>query len=362
MHGKPTVAIVYGGKSAEYEVSLQTAFSVINAINKEKYDVLPVHITNNGRWIEGQTIAGTLEHKEQLLLDETLMSSNSNAWLTPSNINTTKHKPDIIFPLLHGPNGEDGTVQGLFELLDIAYVGCGVSSSATAMDKVLAKDIFKAHGIPQVGYLGFTKYEWVDEQTRILNEVEEKIGYPCFVKPANLGSSIGISKSTDKDSFIKSVQFAFQYDQKIVVEEAVDAREIEIGVIGNDKLDLSVIGEIQSGNIFYDYEAKYKDGNTTLIIPAEVDDETLANIHSVAKKAFKALNCSGLSRVDCFVRKSDNQVFLNEINTMPGFTPFSMFPLLWKHTGLEYSALIDRLIQLGMDRHQERSTIRYRID
>ncbi|GGH88181.1 D-alanine-D-alanine ligase [Pullulanibacillus pueri] len=362
MNGKPKVAIVYGGKSAEYEVSLQTAFSVINAIDKEKYEVLPVHITNKGRWVEGHVIAGALEYKEQLLLDENPTAVSANEWLTPSNINASKHKPDIVFPLLHGPNGEDGTVQGLFELLDIAYVGSGVAGSAVAMDKVLAKDIFRAHGIPQAAYLAFTKYEWTEQREHILAELEGLIGYPCFVKPANLGSSIGISKSHDRKGFMGSVELAFQFDQKVVVEEALEAREIEIGVIGNDELELSTIGEIQSGSDFYDYESKYQDGETNLIIPAMVEEETLAQLQTLAKKAYKALNCSGLSRVDCFVRTSDHKVFVNEVNTMPGFTLFSMFPLLWKHTGVEYRQLIDRLIRLGIERHQKRSQIRYRID
>ncbi|GGE49823.1 D-alanine--D-alanine ligase [Pullulanibacillus camelliae] len=362
MVGKPRVAIVYGGKSAEYEVSLQTAYSVINAINKEKYEVIPVHITNAGRWLEGKPVAGHLEYKEQLLLDENRVATSSNEWLTPSTITSAKSKPDVVFPLLHGPNGEDGTVQGLFELLDVAYVGSGVSGSAVAMDKVLMKDIFKAHNIPQVTYMSVTKYEWHQDQHGVMDAIHSAIGFPCFVKPANLGSSIGISKSNHADDLMKSMKLAFLYDEKVVIEAAVDAREIEMGVIGNDAIEVSVAGEIIADSSFYDYEAKYKDGHTSLIIPAKLAEKTLTEVQTLAMKAFKALNCSGLSRVDCFVRKSDQKVFVNEVNTMPGFTPHSMFPLLWKNTGLEYSALIDRLIRLGIERHQERSLISYRVE
>ena len=245
MPEKQTVALLYGGKSAEYEVSIQTAFSVINAIDKEKYNILPVHITNNGRWIEGDSVTKQIELKEQLLLEEKGEKEQPNAWLTPAIATPVQDKPDIIFPLLHGPNGEDGTVQGLFELLDIAYVGSGVSGSAAAMDKVMMKDIFKAHGLPQAEYLSFTKYNWMVDRGTIIEQVESKLGFPCFVKPANNGSSIGINKSYDKEAFMKNVEEAFQFDQKVVVEESITGREIEIGVIGNDELSLSVPGEIK---------------------------------------------------------------------------------------------------------------------
>lgn len=367
MKKKPTVAIVYGGKSAEYEVSLQTAFSVINAIDKEKYNVLPVHITNNGEWLEGSTVTGKLTDVKQLMLEDGKEKGekiSAGGWLTPAVAaeENENDKPDIVFPLLHGPNGEDGTVQGLLEILGIAYVGSGVAGSAAGMDKIMMKDIFKAHGLPQADYMRIDRHEWERDRSGFIRSAAETIGFPCFVKPANNGSSIGINKSHDENEFVGHVETAFQYDQKVIVEAAIVGREVEIGVIGNEDLEFSVPGEIKPNKEFYDYEAKYKDGDTTLIIPADITDEQLKTIRSIAGTAFKILNLSGLARVDFFIREADGQVLINEVNTMPGFTPFSMFPLLWKHTGLEYPDLIDRLIQLGIERRQARESIRYRLE
>ncbi|MFC7391766.1 D-alanine--D-alanine ligase [Scopulibacillus cellulosilyticus] len=359
---KPSVAIIYGGKSAEYDVSLQTAFSVINAINKDHYKIIPVHITNSGRWIEGHEVTQQLDYKEQLLLDENSHQSYSNKWLTPMSINPANQKPDIAFPLLHGPNGEDGTVQGLLELLDIAYVGSGVLGSAAGMDKVIMKDIFKSHGLKQPKYLSVTKYEWTHNKQQMIEKIKADIGIPCFIKPANNGSSIGINQCKAGDDIEKAADEAFYYDEKVIVEEKITGREIEIGVIGNDELSVSVPGEIKTSSDYYDYQSKYNDGDTSLMIPADLSEQKVNEIEELAKKAFKCLDCKGLSRVDFFIRDSDQAVLINEVNTMPGFTPYSMFPLLWKHTGLDYADLIDKLIRLGIERHQGRKAIRYRLD
>lgn len=362
MSTKLTVAILYGGKSAEYEVSIQTAYSVINAIDKELYRVLPIHITNSGRWLEGPEVTDKLSYKEQLLLDESPFTKQGNEWLTPIAIQSQKRKPDIIFPLLHGPNGEDGTVQGLFELLDIAYVGSGVAGSAVGMDKLLMKDLFKAHAIEQAAYLGFDRDEWESAQSGVLDRIEQTCGFPCFVKPANLGSSIGITKAENREELLTSVKQALQYDEKVVVEERIRGREVEMGVIGNGDLNVSVPGEITFESEFYDYQSKYQDGAATLVIPAHLEEKHVAEMENLAKKAFKILNCKGLARADFFIEEGSGRLLLNELNTMPGFTPYSMFPLLWKHTGVSYKELIATLINLGLERHQKRKSLKHRIE
>lgn len=366
MTEKKTVAVLYGGKSTEYEVSLLTAYSVINAIDLNKYRVLPVYIQNDGTWVAGSEIKGRLEYKDQLLLNvENNQQPEAVRWLTPAASAAPAARsehPDVVFPLLHGPNGEDGTVQGLLELLNIAYVGCGVLGSSTGMDKVVMKDIFSAHNIPGPDYLSVSYYEWENDAPAIISNIKKTIGYPCFVKPANCGSSVGISQCISEEAISSAITEAFRFDTKVIIEEKVDGREVEIGVIGNHELSVSVPGEIKTSGTFYDYQSKYEDGKSTLIIPADLPERVQSELEKVAKKAFRALNLSGLARVDVFVREGDNQVIVNEVNTMPGFTPFSMFPLLWKHTGLPYNKLIEKLIQLGIERHEEKQRIQYHID
>ncbi|RYL95644.1 D-alanine--D-alanine ligase [Sporolactobacillus sp. THM7-4] len=361
---KKTVAVLYGGKSTEYEISLLTAFSVINAMDMEKYHILPVYIQQDGRWIAGSEITKKLEYKDQLLLNEnSAIETKAEHWLAPSTPATGAGRPDIIFPLLHGPNGEDGTVQGLFELLNIAYVGSGVSGSGVGMDKVLMKDVLSAHHIPGPDYLSVTHYEWEKDAPFVVSQVTDTIGYPCFIKPANGGSSVGISQCRSEKDLSSAIAMAFRFDTKVIVESKVEGREIEVGVIGNHELFVSVPGEIKTqGAEFYDYQSKYEDGKSTLIIPADLPDKVKAELEDVAKRSFTALNLSGLARVDVFVRDEDQHVVVNEVNTMPGFTQFSMFPLLWQHTGLSYGKLIEKLIDLGFERHQEKQNIQYQID
>lgn len=361
---KKTVAVLYGGKSTEYEISLLTAFSVINAIDLEKYRVLPVYIRQDGRWIAGGEINGKLAYKDQLLLKEdTTVEAAAEHWLAPSAPTSAGTRPDIVFPLLHGPNGEDGTVQGLFELLNIAYVGSGVAGSSVGMDKVLMKDVFAAHNIPGPNYLSISSFEWENDAPSMILKVKNSIGYPCFVKPANGGSSVGISKCVSETELSSAITDAFLYDTKVIIEEGISGREVEIGVIGNHDLSVSVPGEIITKNAaFYDYQSKYQEGESTLVIPADLSDKVKAELEETAKRAFTALNLSGLARVDVFVREKDQRVIVNEVNTMPGFTQFSMFPLLWQHTGLPYQKLIEKLIDLGIEKHNEKQQIHYRID
>ncbi|HEX6922674.1 MAG TPA: D-alanine--D-alanine ligase [Bacillales bacterium] len=372
MGNKKKVGLLYGGKSAEYEVSVQTALSVMNALDRSKYEIHPIRISKQGEWIQGRAITGQVEDAGELEIKAGEQSgvapvSPQSQWLQNREGNdedgASAAALDVIFPLLHGPNGEDGTVQGLLELLNMPYVGSGVMASAAGMDKVTMKDVFAAKGFPQAKYLGFKRKQWEREPDQAYAQVEETLGFPCFVKPANLGSSVGISKCKTREALAEAFQEAFQYDRKIVVEEHVDGREIEIGVLGNDEPDVSVAGEIVPGAEFYDYRAKYEsDGDTSLVIPAELPEELYEEISSIAVRAFQSLDCAGLSRVDFFVRKSDGAVLINEVNTMPGFTPYSMYPLLWKHSGIPYSELINRLLELAAERHEEKQSIKYTKD
>jgi D-alanine-D-alanine ligase len=369
---KTRVGILYGGKSPEHNVSLSTAMAVMNAMDKNKFDVIPIYITTEGQWIKGERLTGTITEVKQLqfqsdakamipvaLNQVPVLADDKNQH--PSEMDANKESEtaiDVIFPLLHGPNGEDGTVQGLLEILNIPYVGNGVLASAVGMDKVVMKNLFAQAGLRQAKYVAFTKRDWSKDEEAAYDQVERKLGYPCFVKPANAGSSVGITKCKQRADLKTAFIEAFKYDRKIIVEEAIVGREIEIGVIGNDEPICSVVGEIIPKKEFYDYQAKYEDGNTELIIPAQVTEEQYETIKQMAITAFKALDLSGLVRADFFLAE-DGTVYINEINTMPGFTPYSMFPLLWKHSGVSYPELIERLIQLAIERHEEKQTITY---
>jgi D-alanine-D-alanine ligase len=369
---KTRVGILYGGKSPEHNVSLSTAMAVMNAIDKNKFDVIPIYITIEGQWIKGERLTGTITEVKQLqfqsdakamipvaLNQVPALADDKNQFPSVTDANKESETAvDVIFPLLHGPNGEDGTVQGLLEILNIPYVGNGVLASAVGMDKVMMKNLFAQAGLRQAKYVSFTKRDWSKDEEAAYDQVEQKLGYPCFVKPANAGSSVGITKCKQRADLKAAFIEAFKYDRKIIVEEAIVGREIEIGVIGNDEPICSVVGEIIPKKEFYDYQAKYEDGNTELIIPAKVTEEQYETIKQMAITAFKALDLSGLVRADFFLAE-DGTVYINEINTMPGFTPYSMFPLLWKHSGVSYPELIERLIQLAIERHEEKQTITY---
>lgn len=357
---KTKLGLLYGGKSAEHKVSLQTAFAVIKALNMEKFEVYPIYITTQGQWIKGPQLVEPAKDVKELEF------SNGNELsplaLAPTLFQSEKNDAqlDVIFPLLHGPNGEDGTVQGLLELLNLPYVGNGVLASSAGMDKIVMKNIFAQAGLAQVNYVAFIRSEWEKAKTDAYQTVENELGYPCFVKPANLGSSVGISKCTNREELEAAFVEAFQFDRKVIIEEGVIAREVEVAVLGNDEPQCSVAGEIVPKKDFYDYKAKYEDESTVLIIPADIKKEEYAQIQETAIKAFKALDCSGLVRADFFLTK-DGKALINEVNTMPGFTPVSMFPLLWKETGLDYPSLIERLVSLAIERHAEKQRIKYTV-
>ena len=356
---KTKLGLLYGGKSAEHKVSLQTALAVIRALDLEKFEIYPIYINVEGQWVKGPQLLEPVENVQSL--EFTNAPQLSPLSLAPALFQTNQEESaplDVIFPLLHGPNGEDGTVQGLLELLNLPYVGNGVLASSAGMDKVLMKNIFAQAGLAQVNYVSFIKSEWAKAKEETCARVEEQLGYPCFVKPANLGSSVGISKCTNRAELEAAFVEAFQSDRKVIIEEGVVAREVEIAVLGNDDPECSVAGEIVPKKDFYDYKAKYEDGETALIIPADITEEEYAEMKEMAVRAFKALDCSGLVRADFFLTK-DGKALINEVNTMPGFTPFSMFPLLWKHTGVEYPQLIERLVSLAKERHSEKQQIKF---
>ena len=352
------LGLVYGGKSAEHEVSLSTARAVIQAVNFERYEVIPVYITYDGEWRKGQPLEQPVETIEELRL---IGNGENKPDSIHDFLNGGAGLPDVIFPLLHGTNGEDGTVQGLFEVMNIPYVGNGVLASSAGMDKVSMKQLFAQVGLKQTPYVHFVRSGWKQEREQLLEQMEQELKWPMFVKPANLGSSVGISKATDRASLIVAVDLALRFDRRVIVEQGVTAREIELAVKGNDEPTCSVPGEIKPVTDFYDYEAKYKDGNTELVIPAKVTPEVVEMMKDAAIHAFKVLDCSGLVRADFFVT-AENEVLINEVNTMPGFTPTSMFPLLWQNSGVTYSQLIDELIELALERHAEKEKIQYTMD
>ena len=355
---KKRIGLLYGGKSAEHEVSLSTALAVTKALDFDAYEVYPIYITQDGEWRKGERLEKMAETIEQLQLAGDFSKPNDISGFLPSQ---STEALDVIIPLLHGANGEDGTVQGLLEVMNVPYVGNGVLASSAGMDKVVMKQLFEQAGLEQTPYVYFIRRDWEKDQGFWLHKVEAELAWPVFVKPANLGSSVGISKADNREELVAAVKEALKFDRKIVVEQGVVAREIEVGVLGNDEPECSVAGEIKPLKAFYDYQAKYKDGNTAMIIPAELDKAVYAKLEEDAKKAFKILDCSGLVRADFFVTEA-NEILINEVNTLPGFTPYSMFPLLWEHTGLPYQELIERLIALAIERHEEKQLLQVKID
>lgn len=348
---KRKIYVIFGGRSGEHEVSVTSAESVINSLDKNKYDVSSIAITKSGKWIPDISPA---EYKTKYFSDTNYEDFFD---FSPELLKKDDLEPPVIFPVLHGPFGEDGTIQGMLEILDLPYVGSGVLGSSLSMDKASAKYMCLANGIPVVDFIDFIKPQWDTEQEAVLKSIEENIGYPCFVKPANLGSSIGITKSNDKNDLIKSINNAFLYDRKILIEHAVNCRELECSVLGNDLPESSLAGEIIPCNEFYDYNAKYIDGKSQLIIPAQIPTEIHAQIQEISIQIFKALGCSGMARADFFLDKESDELFFNEINTIPGFTSISMYPKLWEATGIPYPELLDRLIQLGLERYYAKQKI-----
>jgi D-alanine-D-alanine ligase len=368
------VAVIFGGRSGEHEVSLTSAQAIIRALEArpEKYEVLLIGITKEGRWLIGgnplQALLAAVQGQPALLASavaEASVAADPGAGglvLLPKRAGVPEPAApgdgraiDVVFPVLHGPYGEDGTVQGLLELADVPYVGAGVLASAVGMDKALMKAVFRQAGLPVLDYRVVLRRRWLERPQAIEDEIEREFGYPVFVKPANLGSSVGVSKVHDRSELRPAIAEAARHDRKILVERAApDCREIEVSVLGNDDPIASVPGEIVPHREFYDYSAKYLEEGTQLIIPARLPASTAERVRELAIAAFKAIDCAGMARVDFFVSRDGRAVWVNEINTIPGFTPISMYPKLWEASGIPFPELVDRLIELALERHRER--------
>jgi D-alanine-D-alanine ligase len=333
MEEKKRIAIIFGGQSTEHEVSRFSAEAVLRNIDTGRFDVAMIGITKDGRWLSYDGPIGLIGTGEWQALAESRQDSKQmllTAGAAIAEAEKDNKKIDVVFPVLHGANGEDGTIQGLFELAGIPYVGCGVLGSALGMDKAYAKIVFEKEGIPQGKYLVYSRKQILRDMEEIIPEVENTLTYPCFVKPSNAGSSVGVSKAHDRSELETAMNFAAKYDRRVLVEEFIDGWESECAILGNDDPEASTVGQVVPCNEFYDYEAKYMSGDDSeIIIPARLPAEVIEKIRGYAVKAFKALDCSGLARVDFFVRKDDNGIYINEINTMPGFTQISMYSKLW---------------------------------
>ena len=368
---KLRVGVLFGGKSGEHEVSLLSAASILKAIDRKKYEVVPIGITKQGHWIGGEAANHLLAGEAAgTTLELQAGSRNGQNGIVEQSGNLTGGL-DLIFPVLHGTFGEDGTIQGLLEMADLPYVGSGVLGSAAGMDKDVMKKLFAVAGLPQTPYLAIPRAEWKDKPLRCRKKVEAALAYPVFVKPANLGSSVGISKVHDRSELKGAMDLAASFDRKIVVEQGVGGagvkpRELEVAVLGNDRPEASVVGEIVPAKEFYDYEAKYQlsgPDESACLIPAKLSAMERKQIRAMALSAFRACDCAGLARVDFLMdpvaRKGERTIYLNEINTMPGFTSISMYPKLWQASGLSYRGLIDRLIELACERHAEKQATAY---
>lgn len=355
------IAVIFGGRSGEHEVSLVSAASVIKALDPNKYDIIPVGISKTGKWIGGKNALKTLQAgKSKSSHEVTLVQEPNKRGMYVEVAGVSKNKKqfesfDVVFPVLHGPYGEDGTIQGMLELSGIPYVGCGVLASAAAMDKVMSKIIFRSYGLPQVKFLHFTRDEIKKETKAVQKKIEKEIKFPCFVKPANLGSSVGISKVKKRANLAAALDLAAKFDSSVLVEAGIErAREIECAVLGNSKPICSVAGEVVPSGEFYDFNAKYIDGASKIMIPAPLPAKKMRECKDLAIKAFKALHCSGMARVDFLMDRKTGKIYLNEINTIPGFTSISMYPKLWEASGIPYSKLLDHLIDLAMEKHAEK--------
>jgi D-alanine-D-alanine ligase len=363
MKRRMRVGVIYGGRSGEHEVSLRSAASVIAALDPKRYEVVPIAISKTGRWLSGPDSLAQLEKAQQTLSaapdrgrEVTIAPDPTRRSLIPLGAAPAGRAPrplDVVFPVLHGTFGEDGTIQGLLELADLPYVGAGVLASAAGMDKAAMKSLFRDAGLPLCRWI--VAQPAVEPTDAIRRRVAETLGFPCFVKPANLGSSVGITKVSDPKTLAAAIAEAAAYDPKLVIEEGVDAREFECAILGNERPEASVVGELVPSREFYDYADKYVDQGARIVIPAELPAETANEMRGLAIRAFQAVDCSGLARVDFFLDRKSGRILLNEINTMPGFTSISMFPKLWAATGVDYPALIDRLIELALERHAARS-------
>jgi D-alanine-D-alanine ligase len=371
---KIRVGVIFGGRSGEHEVSLRSGRAVIDAIDHKKYEVIPIAITKAGHWLSPAEAMGLLPRATAELLSRemsesrealTIVGDPSRSGLVAFNADggrpaATQAMPlDVVFPVLHGTYGEDGTIQGLLEMAGVPYVGCGVLASSCGMDKVAMKMLFREAGLPICKHIWFLRAEWERERAVVVRRAARELGFPCFVKPANLGSSVGISKATDRRTLETAIDLAARYDRKIIVEEGLDAREIECAVIGNDEPEASQPGEYivhDKQGAFLDYTEKYSNtGHVEFVVPAPLTKSVAARIRRMSVEAFKAVDGSGLARVDFFLRRDTNELLVNELNTSPGLTDVSGYPKMWAASGLSFTQVIDRLIQLALERHKDKS-------
>jgi D-alanine-D-alanine ligase len=363
---KLRVAVLYGGRSGEHEVSLQSAASVINNLDRERFEIVPVAIDKQGRWhlndvalLEGRKALPVFKDAPKVILPPNVADAGSGSALISLGESGEARAIDVVFPVVHGPLCEDGTIQGLLELADVPYVGCGVLASAVAMDKEMAKRVARDAGIPIVPYISFKHEQWRKDQQSAAAKIERELGYPVFVKPANLGSSVGVHKVIEAGALNAAVEDAFRYDVKVLVEVAIDAREIELAVLENEERGgaplVSAPGEINPIHEFYSYEAKYLDENgAELIIPAKLDPEQTRAVQEIGRNAFSAIECEGMARVDLLMDRSTGEFYFNELNTIPGFTSISMYPKMWEASGISYRELLSRLIDLAVSRHERK--------
>src|SRR5438445_9649292 len=359
------IGVLFGGRSTEHEVSILSAQSIITAMDPQRFEPVPLYIDKNGRWLVGGTLKrlvgeGATGEYVYLPPDPTqhsLVPAEDGVGQPPS-----LPPLDVIFPVFHGLNGEDGTIQGVLELANIPYVGAGVLGSALGLDKLYMKRAFAAVGLPIVDYIAITRRRYEEDPDAFIKLVEERIGYPCFSKFANSGSSVGTTKAHDRAELAAGLRLAATFDRKILVERAVDARELEVSVLGNDEPEASVVGEVVPAHEFYDYEAKYLDEGSRLLIPAPIDAGVADKVRAMAIEAFQAVDAAGMARVDFFLERTSGRIVLNELNTIPGFTRISMYPKLWEASGFAYPKLIDRLVELAIERFNDKQRSQTAID
>ncbi len=359
---KKTIAVLFGGRSVEHEISLISARSIINNIDKDSFDVLPVFISKSGKWLKtdlDRFIDNTLENSEDHCFIPSIgFDDKPKFYELKNNIIVNIHEIDLAFPVLHGTYGEDGTVQGLFELMGLPFVGASVLGSSIGMDKIVMKSVLRNFGLPVTDFIGFIKKEWESNPEQITEKINNQIGFPCFIKSADLGSSIGISKVKSIDNIPGALSDSLKYSQRVLVEKAVNnCREIEVSVLGNQDPIASLPGEVLPEREFYDYIAKYDDDSTSLEIPAKLSDEEIKQLQHLSVETFKALDCSGLGRVDFLIDDKTKEIYISELNTIPGFTSISMYPKLWEVSGIGYRELINKLIYLALRRFEERKQL-----
>ncbi|MBN1453724.1 MAG: D-alanine--D-alanine ligase [Anaerolineales bacterium] len=360
---KLKIAVLFGGRSGEHEVSLMSARSVLSVLDPARYEVTQVGITRDGRWYTGPDAIDKLENGKTDTLEHVILSpdpSESGLYAIRDTQYVKLTDIDVFFPVMHGTYSEDGTMQGLLEMADVAYVGAGVVGSSVGMDKGIFKDVMIANNIPVVDTLVVLRRKIEQDMETVIRNAEKMSGYPLFTKPANLGSSVGVTKCNNRSDLQEGLIEAASYDRRVLIQRGIkNAREIEVSVLGNDDPQASVPGEVEPSREFYSYESKYVDGTSGLLIPAPLPAETIELIRQIAVRAYKAIDCAGMARVDFFVEKDTNAIYLNEVNTIPGFTQISMYPKLWDASGLTYAKLVDRLIELALERKAERDRIKH---